>query len=70
MNTKHFAFLIDCPKKGKVMMFPDYLENLSPDSLTDYEEIEADITKLIRWDATLANSNYKVFKTKSKATKK
>jgi len=64
MEEKTFAFLIDCPAKGKFMMFPDYAENLQ-EELNKYQEVDVKITDL-RWSAVLANSRYKVYKQKSK----
>lgn len=64
MEEKSFAFMLDCPVKGKFMMFPDYAENLE-EELKLYEEVDYKITDL-RWSAVLANSKYKVFQKKSK----
>lgn len=68
MEEKSFAFMLDCPVKGKFMMFPDYAENLQ-EELKQYEEIDYDVTNL-RWSAVLANSKYKVYKQKNKTSKK
>lgn len=64
MEEKSFAFLLDCPAKGKFMMFPDYAENLE-EELKLYEEVDFKITDL-RWNVVLANSKYKVYKQKEK----
>lgn len=61
---KHFAFLLDCPKEGEVMMFYDYYENIKDHIDEHYDEIEFDITDKIRWNSNLGKNEYKVFKKK------
>lgn len=61
----HLAFLMNCPSEGKFMMFPDYYENMKEEIDSTCEEIEFDLTN-IRWSAELKNTQYKVFKVKSK----
>ena len=62
-EDKHFGFLIDCPSKGLAMMFPAFVEDID---VSYYEEVDVDITQYISWNATLANSKYKVFQRKQK----
>lgn len=64
-QTKHFAFLIDCPSKGKYMMFPDYYENLSEEELSLYD-IEDIRLEDLRWEARLTQIPYKVLRKKPK----
>jgi hypothetical protein len=61
---KHFAFLLDCPKPGQVMMFYDFYENIQEHIDSTYDEVAFDVTTVI---PTLKNKGlpYKVFKTKN-----
>jgi hypothetical protein len=62
--SKHFAFLLDCPNEGEVMMFYNYYENMKDHIDEHYDEVEYDITGKITWNAALAENGYKVFKKK------
>lgn len=67
-NQKHLAFLVDCPEPGKVMLFPDYYEDIQSLIDPDYEEIDHATLFEIRWQSSLADSQYKVFKRKVSCT--
>jgi hypothetical protein len=60
---KHFAFLLDCPKEGDILMFCDYYENLKDQLNDNYEEVEFDVTTLSS-NLKVVGNPYKVFKIK------
>lgn len=67
MSDKHLAFLLDCPKKGKVMLFPKYYEEMKEEIDGQYEETSKEDLLKINWDAKIANDNLvKVFRKKIK----
>ncbi len=68
-NDKTLGFLLDCPSKGKVMMFPDFVENLTKE-LSQYEEVDIRVEDMPgMWSADIAKQNYKTFKRKATKTK-
>jgi len=61
---KHFAFLLNCPKEGEIMMFFDYYENLKDHIDSIYEEVEISDEEKVKLEDRLKGSKYKVFKNK------
>lgn len=62
---KHFAFLLDCPNEGEIMMFFDYYENLKDHIDSNYDEVELTEEDKLKWQEKLKDSKYKVFKKKT-----
>lgn len=70
-SQKALAFLIDCPVKGKAMLFPGFYESQPADTFEDMEEVdkkELDAYN-ITFCKTLLDTPYKVFRTKTKSKK-
>lgn len=65
MSDKHVAFLLDCPKKGSTMMFPDYYENMQQEIDESYQEVPKEDLLSIRYSANIVNDKFiKVFRKK------
>ena len=62
---EELAFLKDCPKEGKFMLFPGFVSSLQ-EELKEYEEISnfniKDFT--FGFDASLANTKFRVYQNK------
>src|SRR5665213_2546405 len=64
-DLKYVAFLLDCPKKGSTMMFPDYYENMQQEIDESYEETSKEDLLGLRYSANIANDKFiKVFRKK------
>lgn len=67
--TKHFAFLLHYPSKGKFLMWPGFYEDHKAEIDKSFSEVEHDVSDQIGFHAIFEKNPYKVFVKKVKQNK-